>query len=131
MKMDVIGLDRLLAALTIGGVTAAKATVSALYREGQIVFAESQEEVPVDTGSLRASGHILPPVLFGNEAYVEIVYGGPAAPYAFFVHENLEAYHVPPTKAKFLEGPASRRTRALGNRIISEVEGILRDKGWT
>ena len=131
MKMDVIGVDRLLAALTIGGVHAAKATVSALYREGQIVFAESQEEVPVDTGSLRASGHIIPPVLFGDEAYVEIVYGGPAAPYAFFVHENLEAYHESPTKAKYLEGPANRRVEALGNRIISEVEGIMRDKGWT
>jgi hypothetical protein len=131
MKMDVIGLDRLLGALTVGGIHAAKATVAALYREGQIVFAESQEEVPVDTGSLRASGHIIPPVVVGDEAYVEIVYGGPAAPYAFFVHENLEAYHVSPTKAKYLEGPANRRVEALGNRIILEVEGILRDKGWT
>ncbi len=37
------------------------------------------------------------------ETTVQVGFGGVGAPYAIFVHENLQAYHKPPTKAKFLE----------------------------
>jgi hypothetical protein len=38
----------------------------------------------------------------GNEISVNIIFGGPTAPYAVYVHENLDVHH-PYGEAKFLE----------------------------
>lgn len=103
-----------------------------LYRSGHLVMAKSAIEVPVRSGALRATGYVTLPKKSGSRYTVTLGYGGvPGAQgvtiptsqprtskkgnvyqssagvdYALYVHENLEAHHLPPTKAKFLEGPA-------------------------
>lgn len=45
---------------------------------------------------------------------------GYKAPYAIYVHENLAAYHKPPTKAKFLEGPF-RENRGRVGKLLTKL----------
>jgi hypothetical protein len=42
---------------------------------------------------------------------------GYEAPYAVFVHERLDLYHVPPTQAKYLEQPAREWAFRLGRMV--------------
>lgn len=75
-----------------------------LYQSAEEVMAKAKELTPVDTGALRASGHVQPPVEDARGVSVELGFGGPAAPYAVYVHENLDARHTV-GQAKFLEEP--------------------------
>lgn len=72
------------------------------------VAAESQGLVPVDTGALKASMRVDRPEVSRSVVAVSISYGGPAAPYAEFVHENMNARHPRGGQAKFLETPVKR-----------------------
>lgn len=67
----------------------------------ELVFTDSQRDVPVDTGNLKASGRIEPAE--GSEILARVSYGGTAAEYALAVHET----HA--SKSKFLEAPARER----------------------
>lgn len=98
---------------------------------GDIIMAESLEQCPIETGTLRRSarvgrldpggqirgrgnkyigasgfsgdGHVILGYGFGDE--INPITRRPASEYALPVHEIIEAYHKPPTKAKFLEDP--------------------------
>lgn len=61
---------------------------------GKAILGRAVELCPIDTGLLRSSGV----VVVGN-GWIEIIF---AAPYATYVHENLNNYH-PVGRAKFLE----------------------------
>lgn len=104
-RLEVEGMNDLLEMLVKGGRNAVELSARYLYAHAVKVFAVSQLEVPVDTGALRSSGFITQPFVFGNQVAISIVYGQAAAPYALWVHEIMEYYHEPPTKAKFLEDP--------------------------
>lgn len=110
--------------------------VSTLYKidvQGRFVFKQTTEEfatrilnasqafVPVDTGSLKATGRVIPnehpgsgitewAVAYGDgEDMTEKIINpktGKPVDYATYVHETLEMEHAPPTMAKFLEVPA-------------------------
>lgn len=89
------------------------------------VFNISQEQVPVRYGVLKGSGHVEDPVVGENGVEILIGYGGPAAQYALFVHENLTAEHAPPTKAKFLEDPMNDVLDRLIARLQGRMEGVI------
>lgn len=121
-----------------------------LFRAGQTVLAQSVLECPVDTGALRATAYCSEPEITLSGIRVILGYGGvpgtqghtvsTSAPrtskkgnvyqssagvdYAIYVHENLEAKHLPPTKAKFLEGPVV----TLGHVVIPAMVTIEIDK---
>lgn len=90
------------------------AVMSALFEEANELMAASKRQVPVDTGTLRASGMVEEPIKRGKIYKVRLGYGygeekNPksgqiAAGYAIYVHENLKARHKV-GKAKFLEDP--------------------------
>lgn len=124
--MEFDGLDALQRLLIQGGAEAAKAAEQGIYQEAQVAFGDSQVEVPVDTGALRASGQVHPPRTEGSWIIVEITYGGAASAYAEIVHEDLTAAHAAPTKAKYLETPVMRRVATLGQNIAARVEQNLR-----
>jgi hypothetical protein len=103
---------------------APQAAAAALFQEGERVMAASKLLVPVDTGALRASGHVQPPRVEGTLVRVELGYGGVAGAtvggkyvgYAVYVHENLTAAH-PVGKAKYLEEPMLAALPGMGQRI--------------
>ena len=99
-----------------------KVNADILYEALEPVFEQSQEEVPVLTGALKASGYLAKRSWRGKQI-VEIGYGkGGNPPYAAMVHENLEAYHYAPTKAKYLEDPIIQQADEIQRRIIEGVE---------
>lgn len=93
---------------------------AALRAEAEIEMTEAKRRTPVDTGALRDSGHVTGPDVAAQEATVRLVFGGPAAPYALFVHENLEAFHRV-GEAKFLERPLLEAAPHLADRVAARI----------
>lgn len=125
-KITLSGMDRLNDMLVSGGSNAIKALARGLYEEGQIIFAKSQTQVPVDTGVLRASGMLHHPQVIGSEVVVEITYGGAASSYAEEQHENLKFRHSPPQKAKYLEDPVKDASDDFDTKLASRIASILK-----
>lgn len=102
-----------------------RATVlAALRAEAEIEMTEAKRRCPVDTGALRASG-VVTEELRGTDAIVRLAFGGAAASYALFVHENLQALHRV-GEAKFLERPLLEAVPYLADRVAAR---IARDAG--
>ena len=66
----------------------------ALYVETEVETTEAKKRTPVDRGHLKASVHTEGPFREGRRVWTMIVAGGVSAPYAIYVHENLEAFHI-------------------------------------
>lgn len=93
---------------------------AAIVAEAEAIMADAKEHyVPVDTGALRASGHVVLPV--GDELMVTMAFGGPAASYAPIVHEDPTAHH-PVGQWKYLETPALAATHGLADRIKARIQ---------
>lgn len=107
---------------------ARRAMGAALRAEAERIMAASKRLVPVDTGALRASGRVEGPVWGGETVSVGLLYGGPAAPYAVYVHENLAARH-PTGQAKYLEQPVNEATAGLGDRLAERLRRALERLG--
>jgi hypothetical protein len=114
------GLDTLIGVLRAAPDHVKQWTDNELLGVAYDVFNESQRQVPVDTGTLKNSGHVSSD---GDE--INISYGGAAAGYALWVHENLTARHKPPTKAKFLEDPFNEKIGELSNRLQAGIESAI------
>ena len=74
-----------------------------LERAGKYVIEVTEQFVPIETGALRASAMTKNIGGTGWKADQVVGYGNSEAPYAGYVHERLDLYHKPPTRAKFLE----------------------------
>ena len=91
-----------------------------LREEAEEVMTRSKELVPVDTGTLRSTGHVPPTRRERNTVEVDMAYGGPAAAYAVHVHENIKAgihWSVPGTGPKFLERPYIESLQKIPDRL--------------
>lgn len=93
----------------------------ALYIETQGMLKEVIKRTPVDKGSLRASEHVEGPTRQGKTTYTKIVAGGPSAPYAIYVHENLTAHHTV-GQAKFIESVILENVSSLGSRLAKRLK---------
>lgn len=103
------------------GARAKRETMKHLFKEATGIMTVSKASfVPVDTGALRSTGYVKP-----AQDFVELGYGGPAAPYALVVHEDLEAHHTVGS-AKYLERPFRDATRGLARRLIARLRSTLR-----
>lgn len=121
LTIRVNGADRLASRLSalaaqIGGDTVARALVA----EAEIEMTEAKKRTPVDTGALRASGHVGGPFRRGNTVEVKLGFGGPSAPYAIFVHERLDVFHKV-GQAKFLESVLLESAPFLPARVAERV----------
>jgi hypothetical protein len=92
----------------------------ALYDEMLIIFAASQEQVPVDTGRLRASASVERTSTVG-EPSVAIRYG---TDYAVPVHDRTEVKHVV-GKAKYLSDPFEAAQRGMDERLAKRIRRAL------
>lgn len=93
----------------------------ALYMETQVEATEVKKRTPVDEGTLRASVHVIGPVREGRKIYTLIAAGGPSAPYAIFVHEDLAAFHKV-GEAKFIESVILESRPYLAARVAKRIE---------
>lgn len=113
-----------------------KVLAKALYGEAEDIMRESKLIVPVDTGTLRSSGHVEQPKIAGMKTSVTLGYGGAASGYAIPVHEippppmksrgGRSARHNPPTQWKYLEMPFKKARRGLTERLGRKVRAELR-----
>ena len=128
-------------ALELLATDALPALAAAVYQEGEGVMTDAKLLTPVDTGNLRASGHVSLPTVHVSEATVTLGFGGPAGSgnhggqsnaesvgYAVYVHENMEAHH-PVGQAKFLEGALKARTSGMAGRIGLSLQRWIRSHG--
>ena len=135
-KVRVMGLEQIRTKFLRLPNKMAQAVAQALYQEGEELLAESKTKyVPVDRGHLRTSGHATLPRRLGTIVFVDVGYGGPAAPYALRVHENPRAGKtggVSPSgrpythwakvgEWKYLETPFKKRERGMRSRIQSRI----------
>lgn len=82
---------------------APKALERSIYEFGQThVMVPAKEYTPVDYGTLRDSGLVDKPVSDNDSISVTLGFGGAAAAYAIYVHEDLDAKHDV-GQAKFLQ----------------------------
>ncbi len=122
VTIEMQGGDKLLSLLKkIGYIP--QSLPSILFQEGESIMSASKAEVPVDLGNLRATGHVQAPVVTSQSVEVLLGYGGPAVDYAIVVHENLEAHHTV-GKAKYLEDPALRAAKGMGQRIATRIKAL-------
>ena len=82
---------------------------------------EAKRRTPVDTGELRASGHVTMGETENGGVRAELAFGGPAAPYALTVHEDLEAFHKV-GQAKFLESVLNESARYFLARVGAKIK---------
>lgn len=98
-----------------------KATLEAMREEAEIEMTEAKQRTPVKTGNLRASGIVLGP---DEDGTVTLQFGGPAAPYAVYVHENLDAFHKV-GQAKFLESVVLESAPNMAERLAERIVAII------
>lgn len=97
------------------------AAQGALYQFGESVMTEAKVLCPVDTGNLRASGHVQAPRIENGDILVTLGFGGPAASYAIVVHEDLTARHTT-GQAKYLELPLLQNAPKLKGFVAAAIK---------
>lgn len=108
----------------VEGVTAL-ALDAALYQEASNVIAHSQQDlVPVDTGTLKASGTVLPPERVGSRTTVTLGYGGAAKDYAE-IQERREDFHHKVGQAHYLEQAVMDAVPGLGERLAARLRADI------
>jgi hypothetical protein len=125
IEIELVGAKELAEILAVAGAKAIPALKQALNEEGQIAFRNSQRIVPVDTGTLRRSGVLLPAKENGTSVEVVMGYGGAASAYALRQHENLNYRHREGKQAKYLEEPVMQRKVKLAENIKRRMQRIL------
>jgi hypothetical protein len=94
---------------------------AALSQVAEQEMTESKKRVPVDTGTLRDSGHVQQPERDAEGISVTMGYGGAAEDYAIVQHENLEFHHKV-GQAKFLESVLQESAPYLLERIAKRIK---------
>lgn len=117
---DIVGLDKVGRELEKLASDLGKAVGVALHAEANIEMTEAKRRCPVDTGALRSSGHVVTMHDAGRISEVRLVFGGPAAGYALYVHENQEAFHKT-GRSKFLESTLLESAPYLAQRVAARM----------
>lgn len=93
----------------------------ALYVEVEVEVKEVKRRTPVDQGTLRGSVHQVGPTRRWRVIETMIVAGGPSAPYAIYVHEDLDAFHKV-GQAKFIESVILESRPFIGARVARRID---------
>lgn len=93
----------------------------AQVQETEIEVKACKRETPVLTGALRGSIKQGEVVRKGRSVITSVEAGGPAAPYARIVHEDLEAFHAN-GEAKFIERPLAESAPHMLDRIAARID---------
>jgi hypothetical protein len=123
------GAQELRNMLEFSGKDAGRVVGQVILEEANMIFAKAMVLTPIDTGALRGSGGVSAPINTPQGIAVDIFFGGPAAPYAIYVHEILGNYHNPPTQAKFLEQPFMERLPEIQQNMVRRIIDLIRKNG--
>ena len=118
------GTPEVKAKIALALILARKQAADGLYKVGEEMMAESKGRVPIDTGNLKNSGHVTQPDANAREIEVTLGYGGPAAPYAIIVHEDVEDVVPRPGgvgQSKFLESVVREYAPYLLSRVAELI----------
>lgn len=119
------GLDKLDRILNGAPREVKQRAASALYREGEDIMTTSKSRfVPVDQGTLRASGHVERPQVGRNRVSVTLGYGGAASAYALIQHEAMDFRHTV-GGPKYLERPVNAAAASVAAAVARAVEESL------
>jgi len=124
MDITVTGVSRTIRTLSRMGEDLLPIIAAALNEEHEKIMTLAKERTPVDTGALRASGHVVPPRIVARSIQSIGAFGGTAAPYAIVVHENLSAFHRV-GRSKFYESAVQDRVSNIGPAVRNAVRGYL------
>lgn len=125
IEAKVTGSEKIISMLRKHKESAIQALKRKLYQEAEAIMTQSKELVPVDTGNLRDNGGVVDlPVQEGGYIIQKLGYGGTAAPYAIFVHENTVVFHKV-GMAKFLEIPFRQAQKGMAERIATGMRKSL------
>jgi hypothetical protein len=124
--IKVTGLTKTTGFIIAQGEKSTTAMEVGLFTVANEIFNKSQKLVPVDTGALRGSGSLkrLKQRFVGSTMLIS--YGGPAAPYALKVHEDVNMRHAPPTQAKYLEEPYMEAKNGIKAKVEAAVAAALK-----
>jgi hypothetical protein len=125
-SFNITGMDVVIKKLLTLKAELQGAVGNALYAEMLVEAEEVKARTPVDTGALQESVTVIGPVFTARTVTVSIIAGGPTAPYAVFVHEDLDAFHKT-GQAKFLESVILESRPYLSARVMGRLqeEGTL------
>lgn len=121
MPVEVKGYDLVSANLAQLVAQSPKLAGLALRSEAEIEMTEAKRRVPVKTGALRGTGHVVPPAVEGGQIVVKLQFGGPAVDYALEIHENLEMFHPRGGQAKYLESVVKESAPYLAQRVATRL----------
>jgi len=125
MRIQITGrqeLERKLAAVRAAGPAAVQQT---LVETGDAILdAAKNDYVPVDTGVLKDSG-FLEAIELGHQFVVTVGFGGAAAAYALYVHEDLVARHIV-GQAKYLEIPYRAAVAGIADVLAQRARDAIR-----
>lgn len=93
----------------------------ALNLVGEDWMSKMKPRTPVKFGNLRSSGHVSDTEVDGNTLSVDLDFGGPAASYAIYVHEDLDAQHTV-GQAKFVESVVMEEGPSMMKQVASFVQ---------
>jgi hypothetical protein len=119
-QVDIKGMDKLDDALAELSKQATGHMAEALREEAEIEMTEAKKRTPVEWGTLRGSGRVEGPEYKGKDVEVKLQFGSAAAPYALYVHEDLDAFHKV-GRSKFLESTLVESIPHLAKRIAARI----------
>lgn len=121
------GLDNLTTKLDVSSGDIARAVGQSLMESAQLVMRESQRQVPVRDGFLKASATIKDPKFSNGFVKVTMGYGGAAAKYAWYVHQSPyeKNWTKPGTKSHFLSDPLQAASVEISARLARRIGAIL------
>ena len=125
MRMTWRGVDKFSRWLNDTPGVVVKDVEAALFQEGENMMGVSVRRTPVDTGNLRASGHVKPPKTRGGQTEVVLAYG---TDYAIYVHEILANLH-PSGQAKYLESAVKDGASGFNSRLKSRIRASVTRRG--
>jgi hypothetical protein len=126
LNVTMTGKEQLLKNMQSLGTKGPRLMGKALFNEGHRIMTEAKKITPVDFGKLVGSGNVMKESVTPTGASVTLGFGGAAAPYAIFVHENLRARHTAPTTAKYLETPLMAAASGMAERLNADLQKELK-----
>lgn len=118
LQMRRADVQRVVRNLRAAGKRGLKAAGAGLYAVGLNIMAEAVIKAPLDVGTLRGSGYVTLPEIQGRNVVAEMGFGGPAADYAVYQHENTALNHPDDGEAKYLE-------KAIDRQMSGTAQGVF------